>query len=716
MGRTIRLALFIALVVLGAWPAAAQELQLSTPDSVEAGATFEIEIASGLEKGDEVTIGTTRGEPISEAQRAYPTTSKPAVEITAPVEPGDYTVVVVRANKAIASRPLQVKGVTATIHAPATAVLRAEIAVEYEGPANPGDYLSYVKPDGTPILYAPRGYPSGNRRGTVKMVAPEKPGAYQVAYFTGAKMLAGAPIEITGASASLAAPKRVRVRHTVEVGVQGPANPGDYLTLGDAKGTPISFAPQVPLREKQSDTLAITAPQQAGRYTVLYVSGSTVLASAPVKVYASEATLDVAGPVMAGSDFRIVWSGPENAGDRIGLRKPGGPLFADYAHVDVAQSIGDAVSLRAPDAPGDYEAVYVTGESELAVAQVAVRPAEATLFAPEEVRGGLDFAVVWEGPGNLADRIELAKAGGGASVAHEYATRGNPLFLWAPRDGGDYTLRYVMRGGKVLAEKPVRVAAPAENPGKLLVGDAGYRRFGTGTAVEILLDLSGDPKRVEGAKTKLRDLVERALPREANLALRVFGHGGDKSCRSDLAIPIAPINAAAASAKLASLQAGGPGKAPVAASIRKVAEDLAEKRGERIVILITDGEEGCGDDPAAALRFLAEQGVDTPVSIIGYGVTDPARHAQLESLAGIGAGSYFNAPDPDALAEALTRAMRTPFQVVDAKGDIVARGRGGEGAIPLPPGQYQVKYHIEGLAKEAEATVTAGAETKAPLQ
>ena len=63
-----------------------------------------------------------------------------------------------------------------------------------------------------------------------------------------------------------------------------------------------------------------------------------------------------------------------------------------------------------------------------------------------------------------------------------------------------------------------------------------------------------------------------------------------------------------------------------------------------------------------------------------------------------------------------SRSMRTPFQVVDAKGQVVARGRGGEEPIRLPPGQYQVQYRIEGLAKEAEATITAGTTTRAPLQ
>ncbi|MPY73800.1 MAG: VWA domain-containing protein [Alphaproteobacteria bacterium] len=713
MGRIIGLAFIIALAVS---PVAAEEPQISIPKSVEAGANFAVGFESGLEKGDEVTIGTAAGEPIAQAPRAYPTTDSPSVEIAAPVDPGDYTVVIIRGSKPIATRPITVTGASASLRAPAKAVLREQIAVEYEGPANPGDHVTFVKLDGTPILYAQRAYPNGKQKGTLEMIAPEKPGRYKVAYFTGVKPLASVPLEVTGASASVSAPKLVRIRDRFEVTVEGPANPGDVLTLGDAKGSPINFSAKVPLRGKQSDKLSMTAPQHEGRYTVVYLSGSTVLASAPLKAYAAEATLDVQGPVMTESDFRIIWSGPENAGDRIGLRKPGGPLFGDLAHADVARSFGDAVLLRAPAEPGSYEAVYVTGGTELAVLQLDVQPPSATLYAPDAVQGGLDFAVVWEGPGNQADRVELVKQGSDRPVAHTFATRGNPIAIWAPREGGDYTLRYVMRGGKVLAEKPMRIRPPAENPGTLVVGDAGYRRFGTGTAVEILLDLSGGPSDVAAVKETLQKLVEHALPREANLALRVFGHGGPESCRSDLAIPIAPVNPQAASAKLGALEAGGSGKAAIAASLRKVAEDLAEKRGERIVLLVTDGEEGCGDNPAAALRFLAEQGVDTPFAIIGYGVEDAERRYLLESWAGIGAGAYFHAPDRAALAEALLRAMRTPFEVVDAKGGIVARGRGGEGAIPLPEGQYLVKYRIEGLAKDAEAAIAAGNTTAVPLQ
>ncbi len=70
--------------------------------------------------------------------------------------------------------------------------------------------------------------------------------------------------------------------------VEGPALPGDFLTLGDANGTPISFAAQIPLRGNKRDTLQMRAPQQEGDFTVVYRSGSAVLATAPLEAYEPE--------------------------------------------------------------------------------------------------------------------------------------------------------------------------------------------------------------------------------------------------------------------------------------------------------------------------------------------------------------------------------------------------------------------------------------------
>jgi len=178
---------------------------------------------------------------------------------------------------------------TVTLSAPKQAVMREEIAVRYEGPADPGDFVTFVTEGGLLIPNAPRGYPNDRAKGTLTLQAPEKPGAYRIAYVNGGKLLASAPIQVAGASASLAVPERVRARQPFEVAVEGPANPGDFLTLGDAKGTPLNFAEEVPLRGRKRDSLRMNAPPREGEYTVVYQAGGTVLATAPLKVQAADA-------------------------------------------------------------------------------------------------------------------------------------------------------------------------------------------------------------------------------------------------------------------------------------------------------------------------------------------------------------------------------------------------------------------------------------------
>ena len=56
------------------------------------------------------------------------------------------------------------------------------------------------------------------------------------------------------------------------------------------------------------------------------------------------------------------------------------------------------------------------------------------------------------------------------------------------------------------------------------------------------------------------------------------------------------------------------GQTPLAYALEQVRGDLAGVRGERAVVLVTDGIESCGGDPAAAARALRAEGV--PVHVI----------------------------------------------------------------------------------------------------
>jgi hypothetical protein len=106
------------------------------------------------------------------------------------------------------------------------------------------------------------------------------------------------------------------------------------------------------------------------------------------------------------------------------------------------------------------------------------------------------------------------------------------------------------------------------------------------------------------------------------------------------------------------------------------------------VILVTDGEESCGGDPAAAAAELRAAG-DVTIAIVSLAL-DEAGLAVFEDLAeGIGA-TYVDVGSFEDLSEAIAAALEPAFEVYAASGELVATGRVGD-SVELPMGVYQVR-------------------------
>ena len=257
---------------------------------------------------------------------------------------------------------------------------------------------------------------------------------------------------------------------------------------------------------------------------------------------------------------------------------------------------------------------YHMGGSYRVLASVPIRidAVTATLTAPKEVAAGAVFEVGWKGPDNESDFITVVKPDAAVKTyggSNGYTRRGNPVRLQAPRDVGDYELRYLTGDGyKTLGTLPLRVT-PGSGVGKLrVVSDSAQpATFG---AVEFVLDASGSmlqriggERRIEVAKSALVGLTD-ALPADSGFALRVFGHKEADSCRTDLEIKQPKIDKPAAVAKIKAITAMNLAKTPIAASLQKVKDDLAGTNGSILVILMTDGEETCDGNPKAAIEAL----------------------------------------------------------------------------------------------------------------
>jgi hypothetical protein len=212
-----------------------------------------------------------------------------------------------------------------------------------------------------------------------------------------------------------------------------------------------------------------------------------------------------------------------------------------------------------------------------------------------------------------------------------------------------------------------------------------------------VLDASGSmlqridgERRIDIAKTALAGLVNDVLPGDAGFALRVFGHKEADSCRTDLEIAPAPLNRAAAAAKIASVQAMNLAKTPIAESLRLAAADVAGRPLPHLFILVTDGEETCDGDPAAVIRELAARGNDVRVNIVGFAIDELMLAETFAEWARLGGGKYFNAKDKAELAASLRETIAVPFAVLDAAGGTVATGTVNGAPIEIEAGTYKV--------------------------
>ena len=115
---------------------------------------------------------------------------------------------------------------------------------------------------------------------------------------------------------------------------------------------------------------------------------------------------------------------------------------------------------------------------------------------------------------------------------------------------------------------------------------------------------------------------------------------------------------------------------PIGAALREVPGDLAGSSGTHVLVLITDGEETCGGDPAAAIRALKAKGIDARVNIVGFGLSDKRLKKSMQGWARLGNGGYFDARDSAQLARAVADAVSAPFRVLDAERQ---RGRRRDG-------------------------------------
>ncbi|MEN0654060.1 MULTISPECIES: vWA domain-containing protein [Hyphobacterium] len=226
-------------------------------------------------------------------------------------------------------------------------------------------------------------------------------------------------------------------------------------------------------------------------------------------------------------------------------------------------------------------------------------------------------------------------------------------------------------------------------------------------AVEFILDASGSMGAQAAGREKMQialDAFEAALSelQGANVlaGLRAYGfdsslaHTAEASCPNSELLTGFRTGDEIAALGTAARGLTPYGYTPIAASLRAAADDLIEVEArERLIVLISDGEETCNGDPVAVAGELAGLGVNLSTYVVGFDL-DAAQAAQMRAIAQAGGGRYLDAPDGDALANAMREAVgmtvRRSERRLERCSNPIEGGLTPEDAVLIEPGIYTV--------------------------
>jgi len=534
------------------------------------------------------------------------------------------------------------------------------------------------------------------------------------------------------AAPGLTAPATAEAGSTITLQLAGAADPRDFVTVVP-KGTPEgSYKAYV---YATAASLKLVMPAEPGDYELRLCAAASpykTLLSKPIKLTASKASVSSAATAAAGGTLEVSWTGPANERDyiAIGETTPGGRTYLDYKYA----RDGSPVKLQVPEKPGTYEVRYILGVNDTIIARqpltvggvtaslsapVTVGAVEGTVAGPAQVVAGETFKATWKGPDNPRNYVTIVLKGareGTYTSSYFYTTpKNNPGNLVAPLVPGEYELRYSTAEKYLTLARAAITVTPAKNePGKVSVTTPAGEKSG---AIEIILDASGSmlqklgaERRIDIAKKTLTKLTSSTIPAGTPFAFRVFGREVD-SCQTDLAMPLAPLNPTEAGQRIAALVAKNGAKTPIGASLDKVADDLKSVTGEKLIVLVTDGEETCDGDPAAAIERLRKAGIGTRVSIVGFALDDEKLATTFRRWSDAGGGTFFDAKDAAGLDRSLTEALRPGFEVVNAQGQVLASGLAGGEAVQVPAGNHTVR--IKGRANATKPVTVKSKETAA---
>ncbi|HEX2860354.1 MAG TPA: hypothetical protein VHN79_01890 [Lacunisphaera sp.] len=329
--------------------------------TILAGADISIQWTGPGNQEDFLTVVKPEAPPSAYTNYTLTERGNPAT-LTSPVEAGHYEIryVTGQSKTVLARAPIEVTAAGATLKAPESALIGAQIPVEWTGPNHKDDYITIVAagtPDGRSGNYTFTG-----RGAALEVKAPPEAGPAELRYQTGQgnKVLTRRPILITTPKITLEAPAEIVEGGDVSIVWDGPSNRGDYITV-----VPKSFPDGRYGNNNdvsRGSPLRVQAPMGAGPGEIRYMTGqgARVLARRDITFLPARVTLEAVDAADAGATVEIIWTGPNNRGDFLTIVPAGAPdaQVGKYANAEN----GSPSKIALPKEKGPAEIRYISGQ------------------------------------------------------------------------------------------------------------------------------------------------------------------------------------------------------------------------------------------------------------------------------------------------------------------------------------------------------------------
>ena len=334
------------------------EATLQAPESAGEGAEISVTWTGPDNRSDYITV-----VPVGSAPGAYTnytrTDKGSPLNLRMPEESGDFEIwyVLNQSKKTIATTPITIIPVEATLEATDEVPAGQEYMVDWTGPDNRGDYITIVETGSAQGAYT--NYVRTASGSPAKLRSPDQPGDYEIWYVLdqSKKTIASRPVTITPVSIELTVEGSLMVEAEIEVGYSAGGSPDDYITIVPMGAPEKQYAKYKYTRS--GNPVKLKLPDTPGDYEIRYLTKQTgtTLARQAIVVMPLGASVSATGPVAASSRFPVNWAGPNNQGDFIAVAAEGSPPGQYIARA--LSAAGNPVNLFAPREPGTYELRYV---------------------------------------------------------------------------------------------------------------------------------------------------------------------------------------------------------------------------------------------------------------------------------------------------------------------------------------------------------------------